>query len=83
MALISVQKYFRQSFKIVENSLGNSRYIWYPIRSDRDDSNQRKGQNHEHEQSSADRTSQRIASQTSKPDSGLPMLLSTYGSCFI
>ncbi len=39
MALISVQTSvqinFQKSFKIVENSLGNGRYIWYPIRSDR------------------------------------------------
>jgi hypothetical protein len=59
MALISVQtsvqKYFQKSVKIVENSLGNGRYIWYPIRSDREDSNQHKGQNHEHEQSSTNR----------------------------
>ena len=32
MALISVQKNFRKSFKIVGNYLGNGRYIWYPIR---------------------------------------------------
>ena len=53
MALISVQKYFRQSLKIVENSLGDSRYIWYPIRSDRDDSNQHKGTNHEEQKRQA------------------------------
>ena len=49
MALISVQKNFRKSLKIVENSLGNGRYIWYPIRSDRDDSKQHKGPNDERE----------------------------------